>query len=82
MAATVKSGWELPPPPVAGAVPSYYFDSSNSALHWVVPTVNDYEMVLDGDIEWPFVEDYASCTDLVRLGFYDLEDLPLVEDKD
>jgi len=45
----------------------------------VIPTVDAYDLVQqDGEIEWPFTDDYAHKCDLDPLGFYDLEDLPEV----
>jgi len=80
MPAAVKPGWKLPPPPVVGAVPSYYLDNGDCQLWWVIPTVEAYDLVQqDGEIEWPFTDDYAYKCDLDPLGFYDLEDLPAVE---
>ena len=79
MPATVKPGWALGRPPVVGALPTYYFDHGGAQLWWVIPTPTDYEMVQDGEIPWPFVEDCANVADVARLGFHDLEDLPLSE---
>jgi len=77
VAATLKPGWVLGEPPVEGAYPTYYFDNGNADLEWVIPSQTEgYTLVPGGEIPWPFVEEWANATDLVRLGFYDLEDIP------
>lgn len=73
--ATVKAGWTMPEPPVEGAVPTYYNDSGEVYLSWIMPggEGEPASQDVDCDIPWPFNEEKARHTELVAIGFVDAE---------
>jgi hypothetical protein len=70
--ATTKPGWQMPEAPVDGAVPSFYNDGNEIWLHWTEGGEEFLPVEADGvsaDIPWPFVDNYATHSDLEALGF-------------
>lgn len=85
--ATVVEGWVRPEPPAScpNAVLAYYCDDGVLWLHWADPAadpaVGNGQYVEGSDVSWPWVEEYAEVSDAKALGFVDVEDIPLPEEK-
>jgi len=66
----------MPSPPEEGALATYFQDGSEIFLGWCKPSTGEPAGMPDHhDIEWPFLCEQAKVSDLVALGFQDLEDI-------
>jgi len=74
---TRRTDWQMPAPPVPGAVATYYLDGSECYLSWTIWGTR--EPVLNGGVEseiaWPFGPgEIATRAELEALGFRDAEE--------
>jgi len=75
--ATVRADWQMPEPPVPGAIPAFYNDCGEMWLHWGYDENGEYlpveEEGIEIDIRWPFNEKYAKNTELEAIGFINVD---------